>query len=193
MNWIEGITLFGVLITLCVAVGNWITTNRNLKTSKYIDTITSERIKWLSTVRNEVAELITNVEFALRKMQWNIAGKDPDYLQWEIDRLDSIDRQIEEMQSADIQVGVDMNIKKWSEIDYITRLRLLQLRFNPNEDRKIIQSIEFFIDFFSHTEIHQNSLETARKHVNIIIDETQTMLKSEWEKVKKESLGKRNK
>lgn len=189
MNWIEGITLFGVLITLCVAVGNWITTNRNLKTSKYIDTITSERIKWLSTVRNEVAELITNVEFALRKMQWDIAGRDL----CEIERSGSIERQIEEMQSADIQVGVDMNTKKWSEIDYITRLRLLQLRFNPNEDRKIIQSIEFFIDFFSHTEIHQNSLKTARKHVQIIIDETQTMLKSEWEKVKKESLGKRNK
>ncbi len=193
MNWIEGITLFGVLITLCVAVGNWITTSRNLKTSKYIDTITSERIKWLSTVRNEVAELVTNIQFVITKLQSDISDRDQEYQDHLYDRLSTEEGQLEEMQSANMDVGVDESIKKWSAADYITRLRLLQLRFNSNEDHKIIESLIFFIDFFSQSDIHRKHLDKARKHIRVIIDETQRMLKNEWEKVKDESLGKRKK
>ena len=36
-------------------------TRKNLKTTKYIDTITSERIKWIQIVRNDFNELISSI------------------------------------------------------------------------------------------------------------------------------------
>ena len=49
----------GVLLTFIAATVNIYYTRRNLKTTKYIDTITTERIKWLSIIRDEVTQLVS--------------------------------------------------------------------------------------------------------------------------------------
>lgn len=189
---IEHITLLGVVLTFFAAIGSWIYTRRNLKTSKYIETITSERIKWLSIIRNEVAELITNIQFAIRRYENDICDKTLERQNYELSPQEEVEYKIKEF-GSDISMGVSEDIVKWSATDYVTKLRLLQLRFNPNEVTEIINSLNFFIDLFSGSCVHIEKAKEAKNHISIIITETQAMLKNEWEKVKKESRGKRDK
>lgn len=189
---VEYITLLGVILTFLAATGSWVYTRRNLKTSKYIETITSERIKWLSIIRSEVAELITNIQFAIQKYENDIYDKTLERQNYELSPQEEMEYRIREF-GSDIAVGVSEDAVKWGATDYVTKLRLLQLRFNPNEDTKIINSLNFFIELFSGPCVHLEKTAEAKEHINIIIAETQTMLKNEWEKVKKESYGKRDK
>ena len=41
-------------------------TRKNLKTSQYINVITSERIKWIQDVRNEFSVLLSSVFFIIQ-------------------------------------------------------------------------------------------------------------------------------
>ncbi|WP_289645157.1 hypothetical protein [Maribacter aestuarii] len=52
----------GVFLTFFATVIGYIATRRNIKTKKFIDVVTTERIKWLSIIRNEVSELLSIME-----------------------------------------------------------------------------------------------------------------------------------
>lgn len=49
----------GVLLTFIAATVSIYYTRKNIKTTKYIDTITSERIKLLSIIREEITHLVS--------------------------------------------------------------------------------------------------------------------------------------
>ncbi len=51
------------------AVTVWIT-RKNLKTTKYIETITSERIKWIQVVRNDFNDLISSLLIHLNNTEY---------------------------------------------------------------------------------------------------------------------------
>lgn len=55
----------GVLLTFIATTVNIYYTRKNLKTTKYIDTITSERIKWLSIIREEITHLVSIISETL--------------------------------------------------------------------------------------------------------------------------------
>ena len=190
METVNIITLIGLGVTFAIAVGGWIYARKNLKTSKYIETITSERIKWLSIIRNEVAELVTNIEFSMKAYLNDIYMATLERQDFNMSPEEELEHRLAYFNS-DISVGVGENNIKWSAPNYVTKLRLLQLRLNPKEDTKIINSLNFFIQLYSGTGVSREKGEEAQKHINIIIVETQTMLKNEWEKVKQESCGKR--
>lgn len=71
-------TFFGTIITIYY-------TRRNLKTTKYIDTITSERIKWLDIIRNEITTIITNIHFTLKIYSDNIQDRESEIKNYEED------------------------------------------------------------------------------------------------------------
>ena len=50
------IIIAGILLTFGATILGHYFTRRNIKTSKFIDVITTERIKWLTTIRNDVSE-----------------------------------------------------------------------------------------------------------------------------------------
>lgn len=162
----------GVILTF---IGTMITiyfTRRNLKTTKYIDTITSERIKWLETIRNEVTNIICNIHFTLEIYSDDIQNN----LNSIIDYQDNIEAQIEEQTRyfdapTSLALGQRKNI--WSKSDYIKSLYLFKLRLNPVEDKNIIEIIDFFIKFYTESKSKSaNEIPEAREKIISLTSQT---------------------
>jgi len=181
------ILLIGVVLTF---LGTMITIyyiRKNLKTTKYIDTVTSERIKWLDIIRNEVTIIITNIHFTLKIYSENIKDRENAIQNYE----DNIDAQIEaQTRFFDTPTSSALGQKKeiWSQSDFIRSLNIFKLRLNPKEDNVIIEIIDYFIKFYAESEYKSaNEIPEARKRIELLISQIQELLKQEWEKVKKES------
>lgn len=177
------LTFIGTMLTVYY-------TRRNLKTTKYIDTITSERIKWLDTIRNEVTNIITNIHFTLKIYSDDIKDRENQIKNYEED----IDAQYEaQLRYFDTTTSSALGEKKeiWSQSDFIKQLYLFKLRLNPDEDIKIIEILDYFIRFYAESEYKSSKeIPEARENIKKLIAHTQTILKDEWEKIKKESRGK---
>ena len=179
----------GVVLTF---IGTMITiyyTRRNLKTTKYIDTITSERIKWLDIIRKEVANIITNIHFTLKIYSDNIKNRESQIQNYE----NNIEAQVEaQMRYFDTPTSSALGQKKeiWSQSDFIWFLHLFKLRLNPTEDKRIIDILDYFIKFYAESEYKSASeIPEAKEKVKQLIEQTQELLKQEWEKIKLESRG----
>lgn len=178
------LTFIGTMITIYY-------TRRNLKTTKYIETITSERIKWLDIIRNEVTNIITNIHFTLTVYSENIKNRESIISNYEVD----IEAQMEaQLRFFDTTTSSALGKHKviWSQSDFIKFLYVFKLRLNPKEDKKIIEIIDYFIKFYAESEYKSaNEIPEAREKIETLITLTQDLLKEEWEKVKKETKGKR--
>lgn len=178
----------GVLFTFIATCINIYFTRQTSKTAKYIDTITSERIKWLSLIRNEISELIATISETLI------------YYKEEIDEIES--------QNPDENYITDINYKyqlhyfdtltrnsltfkeNVSYEDITKRLYILKLRFNPTEDFETLNLIQYFINYYKSEYKSKSDIEEAYEKINKLVVNIQSLLKNEWEKVKKESKGK---
>jgi hypothetical protein len=119
------LTFIGTMITIYY-------TRRNLKTTKYIDTITSERIKWLDIIRNEVTNIITNIHFTLKIYSDNIQDRENEIKNYE----DDIEAQIEaQSRYFDTTTSSALGQRKeiWSQSHFIKYLNIFKLRLNPEE------------------------------------------------------------
>src|SRR5690606_22478103 len=61
--------------------------------------------------------------------------------------------------------------------DFLSRLILLKLRFNPNEDKKTLELLDFFLDFYTNKYKSRNDLKSASEKVNELLKEIQVMMK----------------
>lgn len=178
------LTFIGTMITIYY-------TRRNLTTTKYIDTITSERIKWLDIIRNEVINIVTNIHFTLKIYSDDIQDRESEIRSYEVD----IEVQMEaQTRYFDTTTSSALGQRKeiWSQSHFIKYLSLFKLRLNPEEDRSIIEIIDYFIKFYAESEYKSaKEIPEAREKIDSLITQTQELLKQEWEKIKRESKGKR--
>ncbi|UFH34718.1 hypothetical protein [Flavobacterium acetivorans] len=178
----------GVLLTFIAATVNIYFTRKNLKTTKYIDTITSERIKWLSIIREEITHLVAVISETLiihKRAIEDIESQNPsesyiDNANYEYHRHSS-----DSLNESSLVIQPKINFQ-----EIIKKLHLLKLRFNPNEDVDILNSIQFFLDFYMLKYVTTKDLEEAKANLNNLSNQTQLLLKKEWEKVKLETKGK---
>ncbi len=190
-EFLKEILPVGVVLTFIGTMFTIYYTRRNLKTTKYIDTITSERIKWLDIIRKEVANIITNIHFTLKVYSDDIKNRESQ-LQCDND----IHAQAEAQRRCfDSPTSYALGQKKeiWSQSDFIQFLCIFKLRLNPKEDKKIIEIVDYFIKFYTNSEYKtSNEISEAKEKIKLLVDETQELLKQEWDKVKFESRGKIN-
>ena len=174
----EYIVLSGVLLTFMATLISIYFTRKNAKSTKYIDTITSERIKWIEKLRLEVADLnscfltiIKNHGFIIEITERN---KKKDIIFAGIDTLHQT-RELKE------------EISSFSKTDIIRKINTIRLRLNPTDDEKTLtclNELTVFILKDSHTSETVGKIwETNLNMINL----TQLMLKQEWEKVKMEA------
>lgn len=178
----------GVLLTFIAATVNIYYTRRNLKTTKYIDTITTERIKWLSIIRDEVTQLVSIFSETLiihKKLIDNAESQNSgeeytNYIKSEYQKhyFDSLNENL-----LTFKEKVDFQ-------EIIKKINLLRLRFNPNEDLEILNSLQYFINFYNQKYISDSEINIAKKQIDNLYIQTQILLKKEWEKVKLETKGK---
>ena len=69
LTWGDIIALLGVLITLVLGIINRVTISRITKQTKYIDTITIERIKWLEKLRNDISRFSGLTSFWVKSLR----------------------------------------------------------------------------------------------------------------------------
>lgn len=176
------LTLFGV-------AGMIYFTRKNLKTSKYIDTITTNRIKRTDAIRNEVADISTNINFSLNALSKEIDDKTSEYRD-----LSNDPESQSKLQWNSYAVYASIVFKpentNLSISDLVYKFNLLKLRLNPNEDDGMINVINYFIKFYTDGELKfDNDIKDAKEKVILLIAQFQKLFKDEWENVKNESYG----
>ena len=178
----------GIFLTFLATVLGYISTRRNIKTTKFIDVVTTERIKWLSIIRDEVSELVSIIMETLKEYEKEINRIEHEHPTEETMMDANYEFQTYYFDSQSESAFQENDLPKLKEL--ISRLILLKLRFNPNEDIKTIDLIDFFLEFYKSKYKSRNDLKSASEKLDELLKEIQAMLKKEWEKVKKESKGK---
>ena len=77
---------------------------------------------------------------------------------------------------------------KVSKIDLMRKLQLLKLRLNFSHDKDIIEILDFYVLIVSQNSKDEEQISKGWEKLFILTELAQKMLKSEWEKVKKETL-----
>lgn len=139
---------------------------RNLKSSQYINVITSERIKWIGNVRDDITILVSSVMIHIS----NAYHEDTD----------------SGINQREFYDEIDMGVKSvLSKSEIVTKAVLLKLKLNPAEDNDIICILDDIILLF--TPIAYNIANSSGINCENLINLCQAMLKREWEKVKDET------
>ncbi|MGB0879346.1 MAG: hypothetical protein ACPGTO_02130 [Polaribacter sp.] len=181
------VILVGVFSTLSATLYNIYSTRRNLKTSKYIDVVTTERIKWLATIRNEVAEITSLMKGTLGFYEQeieNIEHRNPSQA-----TMDNANYEYQRHHYDSLTENAFIGNEKTTIKNLISRLIILKLRFNPDDDLSTLKLIDYFIEFYQTKYKSSVDLKKASEQIELFISEIQKMLKREWEKVKTESKG----
>lgn len=181
------IILAGVFLTFGATILGYFATRRNLKTSKYIDVVTTERIKWLAIIRNEVAEITSLMKETLvfyeREIE-NIEHENPSQA-----TMDDANYEHQRHYFDSLTENAFSKNTRPTSKDLISRLVILKLRFNPDDDLSTLKLIDYFIGFYQTKYKNSDDLKKASEKIDLLITEIQKMLKKEWEKVKTESKG----
>lgn len=190
MNEILYVTLGVGLLTLAGTIYTNFTMRRNLKTAKYIDTITSERIKWIETIRNEFADIVTTIYLSLKIYAEDIHDKEEIIRDYEQDmqaRYENDSRFFDSLTANAFRPEKE----RLSQRDFIKNLYLFRIRLNPNEDLEITGLIDYFIKYYTYSEYKsKQEIPIAIEKANLLVVHIQNLLKQEWENVKNESYGK---
>ena len=181
------IILTGVFFTFIATILGYYFTRKNIKTSKYIEVVTAERIKWQSTIRIEISEVVTTMKITLEFYSREIVNIEHQQPSQSTMGDANYEHQRHYFDSLTSNAFQDNEIPKLK--DLISQLTLLKLRFNPEDDKVTLNLIDYFIQFYQTKYKSSADINIASEKIDLLIVEIQQMLKNEWEKVKKESKG----
>ncbi|WP_321518913.1 hypothetical protein [uncultured Bacteroides sp.] len=168
----------------------WLT-RKNLKTTKYIDTIVNERIKWIQIVRADLTELVSALLIHDKNTEYlsNMINKkeQQDYANYVTSRdSDSYDdeelREYSELERNIENAQIEFK-KVLSRSEIVNKAILLKLRFNSDEDSDIIDQLNIVIDNYADYSKKPNDIMID---INELTAKSQQVLKREWDKVKAE-------
>lgn len=163
-------------------------TRKNLKTSQYINVITSERIKWIQDVRDEFSVLLSSVILYLLNSD-KVVHESAFMITQEL--LDvACEEEIQDM-AYDFQkkksvsnIIQDEFENALSKREIVEKSILLKMKLNPKEDVEIISILDDIINTFSIV-----SFDVSFQGIRYeeLVTCCQNMFKREWEKVKEET------
>lgn len=184
MNWWETfskvVVPIGVLLTFTGTLFSIYYTRKNIKNTKFIDTVTSERIKWMGIFRERMSEFISVIR-TTKEYDTDLIGRTQEY-------KDKRNKEIYEEKTK-------------LQRDIIALQCKIQLHLNPKgtRDKKILSYVktltDLYVSYYSDekpdgtlniegkTEFRKRMLEIYSK----LVDESQLYLKDEWERVKLET------
>lgn len=165
-------------LALIVSFGSVWFTYKTAKHQKYVDTITSQRILWLETLRKDFSIIFSFISNIYRFQIFKMSYFEKDLTSGSND--------------STISAIFDLNLRAANEffeklpinsIEIIEKIHLLILRLNPVDDAALISKLN---DIKNSLE----SLEYYNFNSSFMLDIRNTAhktLKNEWEKVKKEA------
>lgn len=172
---ISFISIGTIIVTILSSsvIASWIlqySARKNLKTSQYVDVVTSERIRWIENFRLDFSVLLSSVIFYIKNDN-NLISENKGY-----------NRSDDEFELSGRIKDEYKHILSRSAI--VEKSLILKLKLNPKEDAEIMSYLDIIIENFSDM-----SHEIGDKDViyNDLIQKCQYMFKREWEKVKVET------
>lgn len=185
MEFINNFLPLGVFLTFLISLLNIIVNTRNIKRTKFIDTITSERIKWLETIRNGGSEIISELTEFTNHL-WiqfeEIKNQDP-----REDRTAEVNYQFLQNYFNAKNSNILSSNNLWSRSEFVKNLNLFKLRLNYKEDIEIIEILDTFIRTIKSEYSSEEDLRLMNENLEQFTQRLQIILKNEWEKVKKET------
>lgn len=163
-------------------------TRKNLKTSQYINVITSERIKWIQDVRNEFSILLSSVILYLLNSDKIINEPNLEITPELVDAVgeEEIENMIFDFKSKkSVSDVIQPEFKNaLSKREIVEKSILLKMKLNPKEDVEIIYILNDIINIFSNVSFDVSSQNIKYEY---LVEKCQDMFKREWEKVKDET------
>lgn len=138
----------GIIFTFIISVWNIINNYRTSRRTAFINTVTTERVKWIEKFRENISN------FCARTYTWSAS------------KLEDTERGNQFVEEID-------------KLRHIIRLQL-------NPDGELDKEIEKLIAEIPNL-THGTQKRELKVALNSLIETTQKLLKSEWEKVKEES------
>jgi len=182
-------TLITVILSTSAALFAVLFTRKNLRTSKYIDIVTTERIKWIESVRNDFSLLISSIliirENEEKYHEIKFESERVGYVRNITNQDDFDDSQLSSDYDTDKLISnMDLLLKKClTPAEVILKATQLQLKLNPNEDSGVIKSLELISNEFSKASFKKAD---SKIQLEQLINSVQSLLKREWKKVKDE-------
>jgi len=152
--------VISILFTSAISIVTLIVGYKSGKRQSSLNLITSKRIEWLENIRNELAEYLKDI-YLLYSRFFDQDFENPDNNEYDYPAI-----------SKAVAEG-----------------NRIILRLNPIDDTKIIEIIKEISNFHlpdKSEEVEEYSKKTD-KLLTKLVDESHTMLKKEWEKIKLEA------
>ena len=167
----ETIAAFIAIIVSSIAL---VYARNNIKITKYIETITEQRIRWIEIVRNDLSSVISDLSILCYISKYHSELYD-------FDMNVGFDSAEESRDAYDHSKNLkEINIKK-TTIKLINKIDISLFKLNSNEDQKAIKLLKSIEDKILRENfieiIDENQIEDLSKEITKI-------LKREWEKVK---------
>lgn len=180
-------TFIGTLITLYY-------TRRNLKTTKYIDTIISERIKWIGKLREDLSLLTSWINiFISNKKYLNELSADYEELDFQESMTNPHGDEpwptiIKDMSdNKEKQDSLMRELGGVSRQKIIEKIYLIKLRLNPKDDSRAIELLDSLLENFTSPKFDCKKHDSIIKELHEFVVLSQQILKDEWDKVKNET------
>jgi hypothetical protein len=181
----------GVVLTFIGTLISIYYSRKNLKTTKYIDTVTSDRIKQLSMIRTIVAVLISKLSIG-----FDILEIESKSLRREIGMMDYYEDNDDEYYAAgDVKIELVFSEanNSWTKEELIKNLYWLKLWIDDEQYSKLFELIDYFIALFEHKSlISEQETKEANKKLILLLKETHNLISNELKIIKDETRGKIN-
>ena len=182
--WLGIIGGFGILSFASSLINIYVTT-KGLRASKYIDTITNSRIKWIEKISNEAAELHSMLMLTIMKEAHILQLKTAH------DNTNDIDKMIESLhlsvsKSRRVE-GLKKEIENISKNDILLKINLIKLRINPQDNSGVLDVLDTLTEFAIDQDYTTDKINNYWLVNQMLIKKVQYLLKAEWEKTKSEA------
>jgi len=154
----------------------------NLESTRFVEVICRQRIEWLEKVREEVAYIVANTHLYIETIEGNKNTFGFNLLSTGIELLIQEQPQIKKVENVANKALSQSQAALIIKTDLLKIITRLKLRLNPIND----------IEFSSTLDELVKSIETKQQIIQLniilkkIITHSESMLKQEWSRVKKE-------
>lgn len=193
-EFLKEILPIGVILTFIGTLVTIYYTRKNIKTTKYIDTITTERIKWIGSLRNDLSSLTSLITIYIsNKRHLNTLSVNLEELKYQAvesnpysnNSLLSVMQRMTEIRKT--QDRIKQELQGVSREKIIEKIHLIKLRLNPIDDSQVIILLDLLLDFFIHPIFDSNNYDEINSTIKDFVNQSQFILKAEWDKVKYET------
>ena len=158
-------TLIGVSLTFLGTLFSIYYTRKNMKNTKFIDTVTSERIAWMETYRNYLSEFLTVIRF--RK---------------------DCDERVTQLITLQCKIQLHLNPTDYRDNKIVELVNeITKVYSNAYREGLVTKLINGIPKKINKDDLKQKCNEVIEKNYSQLIKLSKDYLKEEWERVKEET------